>query len=282
MKSQQNVAIISGCSGGLGLTTALKLVESDYIVYAGVRKESDLTKLTEKYADIANLTFVPLNINSEEEIDKVIATALSEQGHIDILINNASTVLIGPPDSATFEEAKEIFDTNVLGTYRLTQKVTAQMRAQNHGKIIFIGSTSGIESSSFLGLYSATKFAILAFAGSLATTLHKWNIDVSIIEPGAINTDLPQKIKAGTHFDQKNDPYNGFTKKAHGFITDILKSGISPGAVSDVILQAIQDPNPQFRYQTCPYSRSVAQQHLIDPDGTAWVKEHQKLADTLY
>ncbi len=282
MKTKKSVALISGCSGGLGLTTALKLAESGYIVYAGVRKENDLNKLKEKYADTKNLIFAPLNINSEEEIDALLEKTLSEHGQIDILINNASTVLIGPPDSATYEEAKEIFDTNVLGTYRLTQKVTAQMRQQNQGKIIFIGSTSGIESSSFFGLYSATKFAILAFAGSLATTLHKWNISVSIIEPGAINTDLPQKMKAGTHFDQKNDPYNNFAKNAHNLITDILKGGIAPGAVSDIILKAIQDPNPHFRYQTCPYSQGVAKQHLTDPEGTAWVKEHRKLADTLY
>lgn len=282
MNEKKKVVLISGCSSGLGFATAAELVKSGYIVYAGMRNLSAKEALEKACDNSPNLFVKGLDLSDSKSIAKFHADLIQEQKRIDIIINNASTALIGPVDSATPEEVRYLFEVNVIGTIALTQKFIPLMRKQKSGHIIMITSISGVESSAFLGVYAATKYAQEAIATSWATTLHKWNIQVTIVQPGAMNTNLPHSIPIGTYYSNQEDPYHTFNQNARKFLKECLEGGADPKSVALQLKEIIENPNPKFRYQTCDYSENLVHRHLNNPQLTEWIAEHRDFVDGWY
>ena len=265
--------LITGASRGLGYSLSRILSQDGHKVYAGARK---LTR-HEKKLSIKNLQYIQLDITSESSISSCINTIIKNEKKIDILINNAAKGLIGPVDSASKMQVKNIFDLNVFGSLNITQEVIPHMRTQESGQIVFISSTAGIESSSYFGLYSATKFAIEALAFSLATTLFLWNIKVSVIQPGAMSTKFCDYLEKGDFYSKKKEPYKNFTQKSINFLKMILKQGQDPNEVAKIILKHINNKNDYYRIQTNNYSKIIAKKHLNDSDGKKIIEEHKNL-----
>ena len=278
MTKRKKTILITGASRGLGNSLSRELSQDGHKVYAGVRKIPQ----HEKKLSIKNLRYIQLDVTSESSISSCINTIIENDKKIDILINNASIGLIGPVDSASKTQVKNIFDVNVFGSLNVTQEVIPHMRKQKSGHIIFISSTSGIESSSFFGLYSATKFAIEALAYSLATTLFRWNIMVSAIQPGAMSTKFCDHLEKGTFYSNKHDPYKNFTQKSLNFLKMILKQGQDPNEVAKIILNHINDKNNYYRIPTNDYSKMIAKKYLKDSDGKQFIEEHKNLIESWF
>ena len=253
----QNVVLISGTSRGLGKVLAEELVKRNYHVYSGVREIDHAPKGT---------TPLLLDVTKEEQIEEGVKRVIAESGKIDFLIHNAAIAYYGAAESMTLDQVKDLFTVNLFGAFRLTQQALPFMRSRRSGKILFVSSIRAIESCAYMGMYSASKAALEAYAFDLAATLVKWNISVSVIQPGPMDTGI--ELKEGSHFkDPKNNPY-----LPYGHVELIVQSTREVGTKIAELLTA---PSAPFRVQTNSFSKECVAKHLKDPTGMKWLEEQQ-------
>ncbi len=253
---KEPVALVTGTSRGLGREIALLLAENGYRVYAGVRNIEEAPKGT-----------IPVwvDLTNEESLRLCVNKIIEEEKKIDVLVNNAAIAYFGGVDTMTLKEARELFDVNFFGTFFLTQLLLPYMRQQKKGKIFFISSIRGVESCAYMGMYSASKAALEAVAFDWAVTVSKWNIVVSVVQPGPLDTGID--IKHGTHFPSNENPY-----APYGEYNLPLQS---PKDAAKVIVEKILESNPPFRFQTDDSSKMVIEKHLKDHSGMNWYLEQK-------
>lgn len=254
----RKVVLVTGAARGLGNILANDLASHGYRVYGGTRAKH------EPKGDL--FSPVTLDLTIEENVQGCVDTIMTTEGRIDVVIHNAGLLYAGAPDSFTLEEMRCLFEVNVLGPVRLTQLLLPHMRNQNQGHIIFISSIRGIESHVYRGLYSATKAAIESIAFDWAVALARWNINVTVIEPGPLSTS-PSVIE-GSYFDQTTNPYPQ--------IRDFKFVWQSPDEIPPIIRDVLDNPAPLFRYQTNVATKELISSHLIDETGQTWLNEQKK------
>lgn len=140
------------------------------------------------------------------------------------------------------------------------------MRERLSGRIVFISSVRAVESCAFMGMYSGSKAALEAIAFDWATTCHQWNLNISVVEPGPLDTNIV--LKHGTHFSSESkNPYLPYGNVSLTF---------QPAREAvDAILAHLQDPCPPFRFQTSAFSKTIIDKHLIDSTGMHWCEEQR-------
>lgn len=280
---KNKVAIVTGCSSGLGFSLTVKLIQEGYTVYATMRSPKAKNRLEEVCGHSKQLKVVFLDLSNEESVKKAALDILSCEDKIDVLIHNAAAALIGPPDSATTSEMEYLFRVNVISVVQLTQLLLPALKKHGSGHIVLVTSISGVESAAYLGMYSATKFALEAVGLSWATTMHKWNIKVTLIEPGAMNTNLPDSIQIGTFYQgMPDDPYETFNINSHLFLKECLKQGTDPDLVADQIIAILTTSDPKLRHQTCDFSKGLVEKHLQEPQEATWIADHREFIDSFY
>ncbi|HLB41425.1 MAG TPA: SDR family NAD(P)-dependent oxidoreductase [Gammaproteobacteria bacterium] len=179
--------LITGCSSGIGLSTALLLKQRGYRVFAAVRKASDIEKLKAQGIDEA----IPLDVTNAASRVNAIETILQiTGGTLDALFNNAGFLVAGAIEDVNDEWIRTQFETNVFGVIALTRLILPIMRKQGHGRIIQNSSILGIITMPYYGVYNASKFALEGFSNTLRQELHGTGIHVSIINPGPIYSKL--------------------------------------------------------------------------------------------
>lgn len=188
--------LITGSSRGIGLEIALAFGRAGYHVFATMRTPTKATELSEKIkAESLPITMHKMNVNSDISVKACMDEILLENGPIDVLVNNAGLGLNGSIEEMPISEFKDVFETNVFGAVRCMQAVLPSMRERQSGCIINVTSISGRLTSSPLGCYSASKFALEAVSEALAQEVKPFNIRVGIIEPGIIDTDMAHEIE---------------------------------------------------------------------------------------
>ena len=249
-------ALVTGASRGLGKEIALLLVKHGYRVYAGVRN-----------VDHAPQGTLPIwvDLTNEESLTLCVNKLIEETGEINVLINNAAIAYYGGVDTMTIKEARELFEINFFGTFFLTQLFLPHMRKGKTGKIFFISSIRGTESCAYMGMYSASKAALEAIAFDWAVTLSQWNIAVSVVQPGPLNTNI--NIKHGSYFTSDQNPYTPY--KEYQLTLQ------SPEDAAKVIVEKILEPLPPFKFQTNDLSKQTIKKHLKDPSGMSWYLEQR-------
>lgn len=242
------VVLITGASHGIGLATAESLAKAGYQVYAACRnplKAENLQKLAQKNLSISIL---PLDVNLEDSVNEAVASIVRKEGKIDFVINNAGFGIYGPSEMHTIEEMQRIFDTNVLGVMRVNQAVVPIMRKQMRGRIINIGSIAGSVPSKNLPVYSASKAALESLTASDAYRLNRWNIKVSLIQPGPVVTDFESRTCFGTRFSEVENPYLDVLAEDREKWKKIMDGGQSPFEVAQAIQTAMESPAPNLWY----------------------------------
>lgn len=264
----KKIVFLTGCSRGIGFTTSSYLAEKGYIVYASVRtltSSQELLNLAEKFS---NLHVLELDVTNPKSIHLATTEVLRKEGKIDVLINNAAQILFGPIETLSIEQMKEQFDVNLFGAMAVTQAFLPCMRRNKNGRIIFLGSTSGVACSSMYGCYASTKYALEAMAHALAVTVAKWGIKVSMVENSATLTQLAKRsLEMGTRFSEEENPYSVLIKNSLRFLQNVIARGHSPATVAEVIEKSIRDDKPNFRYFVSKYAQDVFSQQLHDPSG---------------
>lgn len=267
------VVLITGCSTGIGLTTAVLLAKNKYKVYGTMRDLSKKDNLKNAKKANAKLEIKQLDVTDETSIKKIVKEIIKKEGRINVLINNAGYGLRGTVETITLEEAKQQFETNVFGVIRVTQEVLPYMRKQKSGHIINISSLAGLRGLPCNDLYCASKFALEGLSESMASTLSLWNIKVTLIEPGPVSTDfLNRSLKHGKRFDGKENPYNEILEKTMKTLEERFKNAQEAEDVAQLIKEVIESKKPQFRYQTSEEGKKIAALKFKDITGDSLIE----------
>lgn len=252
---------ITGASSGIGKSTAELLLKKDFIVYGTSRKWSE--ELVEKEKNFFQLK---LDVEIEASVKKCVRTILDREKKIDVLVNNAGFGYVSPLMFGAIDDAKKQFETNFFGAIRVMEQVIPNMIERRDGKIITIGSIAGRIAIPYQGLYCASKSAIAAYSDALRMECKKFNIGVTLIEPGVTKTDFgPRRIvidgKATPDF-VKNEMY-----KAQNISETEEPTGLDSGKVANVIYKAVKSKHPKIRYTTGFDSKMVNYGTRIFPKG---------------
>jgi NAD(P)-dependent dehydrogenase (short-subunit alcohol dehydrogenase family) len=187
--------LITGASSGFGRDTAETLHRAGHTVYASMRgvqgKNRDAAVALRKLG----VKTVELDVSDDASVEAGVKTVLAEAGKIDVLVNNAGIGSTGVTEAFTTEQAKAIFDTNVIGLLRVTRAVLPSMRQQHEGLIINIGSIFGRVTFPFLGIYGASKFAVEALTDSLRYEVSQLGIEVVELQPSTYPTNFLASIQ---------------------------------------------------------------------------------------
>ena len=196
MEKQQNIAVVTGSSTGIGFETSLLLARNGFYTYATMR-DTDKSDIIKKiaYTEKLSLEVLPLDVDNNNSVKNTIHKILDEKKKIDILINNAGYGLFGALEDISIEEAKKQFETNLFGTIRTIKEVLPSMREQKNGIIINVTSIAGVVGVPAECIYVSTKFALEGLSESISYELQPYGIKVILIEPGVINTNFVPNIK---------------------------------------------------------------------------------------
>lgn len=251
--SDQKVALITGCSTGIGLETALELARNGFYTFASMRDLNKSNKI-EEAASAENLPIqiIQLDVNDENSVAKAVSIISAQKDRLDVLVNNAGYGLFGSVEDLTIEEIKDLFETNYFGTVRMIKSALPLMRkGDSRRTVVNISSVGGRIGAPILSAYQSTKFAVEGLSESLYYELEPFGINVVIIEPGFIKTNIMNSSLYAKNSSDSNSPYYQITKKIEGYFKFMVNDNPSigsPSEVASVILHAITTDNPNLRY----------------------------------
>jgi len=185
MNANAPVVLISGCSTGIGRALAMEFAARNWRVFATARKPAAINDLK-----AANIEIAALDVTDEKSITVCVNSVIAKAGRIDMLVNNAGLLLIGPLIELETSELRRQFETNVIGLAALTRAVAPHMIGRKSGKIVNMSSVSGVLPTPFAGAYCSTKAAVNAFSDSLRMELAPFGITVVTVQPGGIKSNL--------------------------------------------------------------------------------------------
>lgn len=185
MNMDTPVVLISGCSTGIGRALAKEFASRNWHVFATARRIASIEDLK-----APNLEITSLDVTDEKSIAACVDAVISKAGRIDMLVNNAGLLLIGPLVELEISELRRQYETNVLGLAALTRAVVPHMIKQRKGKIVNMSSISGVLNTPFAGAYCSTKAAVTSFSDVLRMELAPFGIQVITVQPGGIQSSL--------------------------------------------------------------------------------------------
>jgi short-subunit dehydrogenase len=245
----RQVALITGCSSGIGYETALMLARKGFHTFATMRntkKSEPLEKIIEK--EKLPINILELDVNDDASIENTIRHIKSEANRIDVLINNAGYGLVGFFEDLTLDEIKKQFETNFFAVLNITKKIIPIMRVQKSGTIINISSGAGQVGVPGISAHVSTKFAIEGFSESLMYELFPFGIKVIIIEPGVIKTNFFRNCIVSERSKKMSSPYFQSLDKIQKNIELMQEHATSPVDVAKVILEVLSYKEPKQRY----------------------------------
>lgn len=195
-KLDGKVAVVTGASSGIGEATVRSLAEEGAAVVAGARRKERLDALVEEVTGGGGKAIaVECDVADEEQAHGLIRRAVEEYGRLDILVNNAGVMLLSNVGKGLSDQWRTMFEVNVLGLLYATEAAIRIMKEQGSGHLVNISSVAGRKvTRTSNGVYSGTKFAVNAISEGLRQELLEDNVRVTIVEPGAVATELPDHI----------------------------------------------------------------------------------------
>lgn len=189
-------ALVTGASSGIGEATAVALAAEGAAVAVVARRRDRLEQLAARLeADGARVLVLEADVTDEAQARDAVERTVAELGRLDTLVNNAGVMLLGPATEAPLEEWQRMVDLNLTGLLSCTHAALPHLRAAAQGDrrcadLVNISSVAGRHARSGSGVYNATKFGVGAFSESLRQELSPEHVRVSLVEPGAVTTEL--------------------------------------------------------------------------------------------
>ena len=250
-QDEQKVVLITGTAYGIGKSTAELLIDKGHIVYGG-----DILVEENLYLNDIGGTALEMDVTNQEHIDKAINQIISEQGRVDVLVNNAGLGVYGAIEDVSMEDIYYQYDVNLFGLARVTKAVLPYMREKESGLIINISSVLGETYGPLAGWYLSTKHALEGWSDALRVELKEFDIDVVVVQPGAINTNFSNVTKTYIDKYRENSAYQHLYGEP---ITDtgneVLSNQSDPIVIAKVINKAMNARNPKTRYAAGAYSK---------------------------
>ena len=248
---------ITGSSSGIGKACVLALDKLGYDVFAGVRTMEDGQSLRQIASD--RLHPVMVDITNPEQIMAAVETVRQGLGERPLkgLINNAGIAVGGPLEFVPIDKLRHQLEVNLIGHVRLSQAFIPLLR-KSQGRIINVGSIAGIFAPPLMGPYCASKYAMEAISDVLRRELRPWNIKVSLLEPGIIDTKIWEKASTQADRAIKEAPeemiqlYGPLVELIRKHVADNQKRAQSPAVVAKAVVHALTAPHPKARYLVGP------------------------------
>ncbi|MFZ9611398.1 MAG: SDR family oxidoreductase [Methylococcales bacterium] len=248
MKSSKTI-LITGCSSGIGYSTAVELKKRGHYVIATARKVEDVNRLKNE-----GFTVIHLDLADSQSIQKAVSDTLElTGGYCDALFNNGAFGQPGAVEDLSRDVLRYQFESNLFGTHELTNLLIPVMRKQGHGRIIYNSSILGLVAMRYRGAYNASKFALEGLADTLRLELHGTNIHISLIEPGPILSNF--RTNSYALYKKNIDHVNSFHKDAYEAMEARLqKEGaavvftLPAKAVVEKVIHALEAKQPRIRY----------------------------------
>jgi NAD(P)-dependent dehydrogenase (short-subunit alcohol dehydrogenase family) len=248
MKPAQPVALVTGASSGIGKAASLALLEAGFAVVGTSRNTSGIT-------DREGVTFLDLDVTSDESVTAAVRQVIERFGRIDVLVNNAGTGAAGAAEESSVAHDQRVFDINLFGLIRMTKAVLPHMRARGSGRIINISSVLGFVPAPYMASYAATKHAIEGYSESVDHELREHGVRVLLVEPAYTRTALDMNAL------QPDAPLPVYAEQRQvfdGLIANAMANGDDPATVAKAIVAAATDPRPKLRYTAGPTARRVS------------------------
>jgi short-subunit dehydrogenase len=186
--AENNVWLITGASKGFGLLLVQELLKQGKKVVACSRNVDSLKHLSNEFEN--NFLALEMQVTQPQSVDDAVHKAIQHFGSIDVLVNNAGYGLFGTMEELSMDEIRNMFDVNVFGVMHVTKAVLPHFREKKSGVILNIASVAGSYTAASLGLYSATKAAVIQFTEALKLEVSEFGIQVSSVCPGGFRTDF--------------------------------------------------------------------------------------------
>ena len=250
-QNEQKVVLITGTAYGIGKSTAELLIDKGHIVYGG-----DILVEENLYLNDIGGTALEMDVTNQKHIDKAVNQIISEHGRVDVLVNNAGLGVYGAIEDVSMEDIYYQYDVNLFGLARVTKAVLPHMRAKKSGLIINISSVLGETYGPLAGWYLSTKHALEGWSDALRVELKEFDIDVVVVQPGAINTNFSNVTKTYIDKYRENSPYQHlYGEPITDTGNDVLSNQSDPIVIAKVINKAMNARNPKTRYAAGAYSR---------------------------
>jgi len=271
LKSER-VAIVTGASSGIGEATAHCLAKAGFSVVLAARRADLLDRIVSDIREGGGKAMsVPTDLSDAEQTSALVRTTLDAFGRVDVLVNNAG---YGPPfalEQMDRTAIRHVFDVNLLSGMQLIAELAPIMRGQGGGRIINISSLTRYVGAPLAASYAATKGGMEAMTACMRLELSPWNIQLSLIVPGFVDTPTFDKSReAGLHLrDDPSNPYRNLMTDLDEFASDQLKSAVPPVDVGKAVVQAATARSPKTRYFVPKSARTAARMFGILPERTA-------------
>lgn len=244
--------LVTGASSGLGLDMAVYLARRGFRVFASMRDLSRRRQLEQKAASeqTADIEILQLDVTDRRSVQAAVDEVVARAGGIAGLVNNAGIQIRGYFEDISEDEMRRVFETNLFGAMALTRAVLPHMRRAGQGRIIFVTSVGGRLGHVAASPYCSSKFALEGFAETLAFELKPMGIQVSLIEPGTINTPLLKEnrgIAAGA--GNPASPYHDWFAETERLADWAVRtSRTTPEDSSKAVYRALTARRPRLRY----------------------------------
>lgn len=273
---ESKVALVTGCSTGVGLHTAVRLAEAGFAVVATMR---DLAK-QQALLDAASAAGVAvevrkLDVTDQTSIDTAISGVLADHGRIDLLVNNAGAGFLGSVEQTSDDDLRRTMETNFFSVWNMTQAVLPQMRERGSGRIISVTSVGGLLGQPFNEAYCAAKFAVEGMMEGLAPLAQQMGIDVCLVEPGPINTEFVASVRSTSQdsFAKMTAPYDRLAQAYMGASSNVFATyGQTGDEIARIIAELASAEKPDFRTITSDFAKATVKSKVVDETGNSVVE----------
>ena len=259
MSTQQNI-LVTGSSSGFGFLIARTLLNDGHTVFATMRglenKNADAAKKLQSQAaeTKGRLHLLDMDVTDTASVNSAVQQALTQEGRIDVVVNNAGYCVSGYAETVTEEQLQGQLDVNVVGVQRVTRAVLPAMRKAGKGLIVNISSGMGRLIIPFAGAYTASKYALEGLSETYRYELAGTGVDVTIIEPGGFGTNFAANMESGADTDRLESygPLAEMPAKLWGPFLEQLtaEDAPNPQQVADAVLNLIKTPAGQRPLRT--------------------------------
>jgi NADP-dependent 3-hydroxy acid dehydrogenase YdfG len=188
-----SVVAVTGASSGIGEATARACAKAGAAVSLAARRMDRIEELAERITgDGGTALAIETDVGDEDQANAFVTRTVAELGRLDVLVNNAGVMLLGAIADAPTEEWRRMLHANVYGVLYCTHAALPVMREQGSGHIVNVSSVAGRFARAGSGVYNLTKFGVGAFSEALRQEVVPLGIRVTVVEPGAVATELPE------------------------------------------------------------------------------------------
>jgi NAD(P)-dependent dehydrogenase (short-subunit alcohol dehydrogenase family) len=243
-------ALITGCSSGFGLRTAVELARRGHDVVATMRDPARAGELQAACAAVGvEVDVVGLDVLDEDSVRHAVDDVAERHGSIGIVVNNAGIEVRGPVELVSDDEVRLQLDTNVVGLLRVVRATVPHLRAADAGVLVNVSSVAGIIARPFAGLYAASKHAVEALSEALHFELGLSGIRVHVVQPGQYETSLGANTVTAAAFTPDHEGYWHVAESLEQRAKGLVPGGepADPDVVARTIADVIDDADAPLR-----------------------------------